>query len=82
MWEGWNKCVDTEDAKYYSLLSGSEVKVLLGAYLTRREAAPIVWHVLVNAFNPGAGEYILYENTFASYAEAELKAWEEAHAAE
>ena len=79
MWEGWKKYVDEDSHKRYQLLvvSGS-VEVLLVVYLDRKETEPSTWGVLITAFNPGAGEYILYEGTFSDFAEAEAKAWEEA----
>lgn len=79
MWEGWNKYVDTEEVKRYELLvESSRVKVRLGVYLTKGESIPSTWEVLINAFNPGAGEYILYEDAFADFAQAEGKAWQKA----
>jgi hypothetical protein len=79
MWEGWNEYVDTEDSKRYELLVGtSEVRVSLGVYLTRVESDS--WKVLVNSFNPLAGEYVIYEGVFQNLSEAEEKAWEKARA--
>ena len=82
MWEGWNKYVDTDDCKRYELVIGSsEIRVSLGVYLTKVDSGPLTWQVLVNSFNPLAGEYIIYEGVFHSFAEAEANAWEMAHAA-
>jgi hypothetical protein len=82
MWEGWSKYADTDSCKRYELLVGTGTRVSLGVYLTETEFRPTTWNVLVNAFNPGAGEYIIYENTFTDFAEAEATAWQKAYTAE
>ena len=78
MWEGWKKYADEDSYKCYEFFVKGSVEVLLDISLTRQESEPSTWNVLITAFNPGAGEYILYEGTFSDFAEAEAKAWEEA----
>jgi hypothetical protein len=79
MWEEWTEYVNTDDCRRYELMiRGSMGEVALGAYLTRVSSLPVSWEVIVNAFNPGAGEYVLYEATFPGFAEAEREAWEQA----
>ena len=80
-WESWNKYIDNVDCKRYEymLTLSAEVKVLLGAHLTQKGSAG--WHVLINAFNPFAGEYVDFEGDFPTFAEAEIMAWKQAQEA-
>jgi hypothetical protein len=77
-WDGWNKYVDAVDCKRYEymLTLSANVKVLIGAYFT--QIGPADWHILINAFNPSAGEYIDFEGDFPTLAEAEAMAWGQA----
>jgi hypothetical protein len=83
MWEGWKKYEDPNGGKSYELLvetdvEGSKIVVSLLTTLTKIKSEPLIWGVDLVAFNPGAGEYIIYEDVFSTLAEAEEKAWEKA----
>jgi len=75
LWDGWDNYLDDEDAKRYQLIMGSDIQILIGAYLTKLNSS---WKVEIVAFSPGAGEYVDYEDTFESFQEAEANAWREA----
>jgi hypothetical protein len=80
-WDGWNKYMDAVDCTRYEymLRLGVEIEVLIGAYLT--QIGTTDWHVLINVFNPSAGEYIDFEGNFPSFTEAEAVAWAQAQEA-
>jgi hypothetical protein len=81
VWEGWNKYIDTVDFKRYEymLTLGANTKVLIGVHLT--QTGSVDWHVLINAFNPSAGEHIEFEGSFPSLMEAKAVAWAQAQKA-
>ncbi len=77
MWEQWDKIIKEDNRRYEIMLEWeSGMKVLLGASIYRFEPVTL-WKVLVNTFNPGAGEYISYEGDFPTLEAAETRAWEE-----
>ena len=76
MWEGWKKTYDADGDISYELLAGSGIKVLLMVCLTRSKSDSAAWKVEIVAFNPGAGDYTLYEDSFSDFSAAEAKAWE------
>jgi hypothetical protein len=83
MWDGWKKLTDTEHNKSYELLVAvnvdkAKVMVSLMTVLAKTKSDPPAWKVEIFAFNPGAGDYPLYENVFSNIAEAEKQAWEQA----
>jgi hypothetical protein len=80
MWEGWNKYTDIEHIKTYGLLVGIETKfeLTVGIHSVHNESGIPGWNVRVSTFAPSMGEYIVYEDSFSSFQEAEAKAWERA----
>jgi hypothetical protein len=83
MWEGWKKISDSDESKSYELLlttqvGSSKIVVLLLANLWKIEIEPFGWRVNILAFNPGAGEYLLYEDNFSNFHEGEMITWEKA----
>ena len=83
MWDGWKKHTDTDSNKSYELLltveiENSKVIVSLMALLAKINSEPPTWKVRIITFNPGAGDYILYEDVFSNLVEMEEKAWEKA----
>jgi hypothetical protein len=83
MWENWNHFIETETSKAYELVVEiGEIKVLLVVHLFKIKEVPLTWEASISVFNPGAGEYVPFEEEFSSISEAEEKAWQAAQGIE
>lgn len=84
MWTKWEKEQKSNtDIAYTYLVSidtgNSKTVVELTAMIYQLSSQE--WKVLITAFHSSTGEYTDFEDTFASFDEANAKAWEEAQIA-
>jgi hypothetical protein len=83
MWEGWKNNEDSTSCKNYELMVKSRAEVsqpnvLLTVSITETRSASPTWMVHILSFTPSAGEYILFDDSFANVEDAEMIAWEKA----
>jgi hypothetical protein len=75
MWEGWEKYTDYENHKSFGVMVKADTVVSLLTNLNKIINEPEIWEAEIVAFNPLAGEYVLYEDIFLDLEEAESKTW-------
>jgi hypothetical protein len=83
MWEGWKCNEDTASNKGFELMVKSHPKtarpdILLTVTINPTGSAPLPWTARILSFAPSAGDYVLFEDRFASIQEAEKIIWEKA----